>query len=194
METIHTHKQTQAHDCSPAGSPSPKRQRGATLLEAVAFLGIAAIILVGALALFSSAFDGARSNQLIEEVNALQTGIRKVYSGGAGYAANVASGGTKGLIDAGVVPATLTVIGPNVTNEWGGAVTISYDATNNAMEIQFASVPRAACMLAMTTSSGNWSALGTAVAPLSAPPITARTAETNCADPSSNTVAWEFAS
>jgi type II secretory pathway pseudopilin PulG len=187
MENSYT--RTQA--VMPAGNTLPRRQRGATLLEAVAFLGIAAIILVGALALFSNAFDGARSNQLIEEVNALQTGIRKVYSGGAGYATNVTAGMT-GLVDAGAVPATLTINGTTVTNEWGGAVTIAWDTNNNAVEISFADVPQAACMTAMTTG-GNWFTIATATGTAAAPPISASAAETSCVS-GNNTVTWEFTS
>jgi hypothetical protein len=58
-----------------------RAQRGATLLEAIAYLGIAAIVVIGAIALLNGAFSSASSNQTAEQVTAIQTGIKKLYMG-----------------------------------------------------------------------------------------------------------------
>ncbi|WP_219723807.1 type 4 pilus major pilin [Burkholderia sp. WAC0059] len=174
-----------------AGGPGAfRRQRGATLLEGIAFLGIAAIILIGALALFTNAFRGAQGNQLTEEVNGLQAAIRKVYEPGAGMETNLEAG-TSGLIQAGVVPNTLTVTGTTITNEWGGAVTVTWNAGDNAAEISYTDVPQPQCIAALTGSGDNWSQVGTASGGLTAPPVNATTAASDCGT-SSNTLEWEF--
>lgn len=169
-------------------------QRGATLLEAIAFLGIAAIVLVGAISLFSNAFQGARSNQLNEEVGALESAIRKVYSQGAGLSTNL-KGGVAGLVAAGVMPATLTVNGTGttatVTDEWGGDVTVSWDSTTSAAQIAFNNVPESVCIAAVT-AGGDWSQVTTdSSSDALTYPVSTQTATTACGK-SSNTITWEF--
>lgn len=177
-----------------AGNAPRRRQRGATLLEAVAFLGIAAIILIGAIALFTNAFQGARSNQLTEEVTAIENGARKIYATGAGLSANVTAGGIKGLVSAGVIPTSLVVDTGNgtVTDEWGGAVSLQMDATNNAAQISFANVPQPVCIAALT-AGGDWVGVSTsASATLQTVPLTAANATTACTGTGGVTVNWDF--
>jgi type II secretory pathway pseudopilin PulG len=188
------------HACEGRRAPLPRtrerrmgRQRGATLLEAVAFLGIAAIILIGAIALFTNAFEGARSNQLTEEVTAIENGARKIYATGAGLPANVTAGGIGGLVQAGVIPTSLTVdtVNNTVEDEWGGTVSLAMDATSNAAEISFTKVPQPVCIAALT-AGGDWSGVSTSVATtLQTVPLTAANATTACTG-TSVTVNWEF--
>lgn len=169
-----------------------RRQRGATLLEAVAYLGIAAIILIGAVALFSNAFQSARSNQLTEEVTAVENAVRNVYGRSSGGLAVNVSGGMAGLVAAKALPTTLTVDGQgNVTNDFGGTVTLALVGTNVA-EVSFTQVPKAACMAALT-AGGDWTGVGVSSAPTTAPPLTTSAAATACAG-TTNTVYWDFTS
>ena len=179
------------HQCSVRRGKG--RQRGATLLEAVAFLGIAAIILIGAIALFTNAFQGARSNQLTEEVAAIQSGVRKIYATPGGLQTNVTGGGVAGLIQAGVIPATLSISGTTVTDEWGGTVALGWDATTSAAIISFPAVPQAVCMAALT-AGGNWSGISTSVKTAVQPvPVSAADAELAC-NATNVTINWEFTS
>ena len=57
------------------------RQRGASLLEGIAYLGIAAIVVLGAVSLLTGAFGSAKANQTTEEVVAIRTAVRKLYIG-----------------------------------------------------------------------------------------------------------------
>ena len=183
---------TQPASAALSRRPGKRAQRGATLLEAIAFLGIAALVLVGAVALFSNAFQGARSNQLTEEVTAIENGVRKVYATGAGLQTNLA-GGVSGLASAGVIPATLTVSpdGAAVTDEWGGPVTVTWDTTHTAAEITFENVPESVCIAAVT-AGGDWSGISTAnTTTFAAPPLPAATATTACKG-TANTINWEF--
>jgi len=177
------------------GHAQRRRQRGATLLEAVAFLGIAAIILIGAIALFTNAFQGARSNQLTEEVTAIENGARKIYATGAGLSTNVTSGGIGGLVSAGVIPTSLTVSVANgtVTDEWGGAVTLKMDTDNaSAAQISFENVPQPVCIAALT-AGGDWSGVSTSVSTsLQTVPLTAAAATTACTSSDGVTVNWDF--
>lgn len=166
-------------------------QHGATLLEAVAFLGIAAIVLIGAVALFTSAFSSARSNALTEQVTAIQNAIRTSYGTGAQLQTNLADG-IGGLVDAKALPSTLTVDAKkNVTNDWGGNVTVQWDQTNSAVEITYTNVPKTACIAALT-SGGNFTGIGTGTTALQAAPLSAANAVAACGSGSGNTINWEF--
>jgi type II secretory pathway pseudopilin PulG len=168
-------------------------QRGATLVEAIAFLGIAALILLGAVALLRSAYSSAHSNALTEEVTAIQSAVRTTYGDGIQLQTNLGSG-IAGLVAANALPSTLQVDASNaVTNAWGGAVTVGWDATNAAAEISYKSVPKSACVAALT-NSGNFSTVSTDTKTTpAAAPLVASDAIAACGS-DSNTVNWEFTS
>lgn len=170
-----------------------RSQRGATLVEAVAFLGIAALILLGAVALLRSAYSSAHSNALTEEVTAIQSAVRTTYGDGIHMQTNLGSG-IAGLVAANALPSTLQVDASNaVTNAWGGAVTVVWDATNKAAEISYDKVPKSACVAALT-NSGNFSTVSTdtTTAPAAAP-LVASDAIAACGS-DSNKINWEFTS
>jgi len=173
-----------------------RSQRGATLLEAVAFLGIAAIVLIGAVALFSNAFHSARANQLTEEVTAIETAARNMYGRGAGMTANLTDSGIGGLAKANALPSTLQVkqTDGTVTDEWGGAVTLTQDTTNkNEVDISFANVPQAECIAALT-AGGDWVSIDVGTTTGVTSPVSTSTATTDCtpADGTSQTMVWHF--
>jgi X-X-X-Leu-X-X-Gly heptad repeat protein len=85
---------------------NPRSQRGASLLEAIAYLGIAAIVVIGAVALLNGAFSSAGSNELSEQVSAIQTGVKKLYMGQTGGYTNI---NNTILSSAGVFPSTIPV-------------------------------------------------------------------------------------
>ena len=165
-----------------------RAQRGATLLEAIAYLWIAAIVVIGAIALLNGAFSSASSNQTAEEVTAIQTGVKKLYMG--------QTNGYNGLntavaISAGVIPKTLVISTANntVTDPWGGAVTITGTGAG-AFPIQFVAVPKDVCINAVS-AGGTWTAVsvnGTA----QAVPVTPDNAQAACAN-AANTIIWTSA-
>jgi X-X-X-Leu-X-X-Gly heptad repeat protein len=163
---------------------SRKSQRGASLLEAIAYLGIAAIVVIGAVALLNGAFSSAGTNELAEQVNAIQSGTKKLYMGQTGGYANV---GNAVLSSAGVFPSTVPVdANGNALDNWGGAVTVASPAAGT-FTISYANVPANVCINAVT-AGGSWTAIsvnGTAVA-LPATPATAATA----CNTSTNTIMW----
>ena len=172
-----------------AARVSRRAQRGASLLEAIAYLGIAAIVVIGAVALLNGAFSSAGSNAVAEQVNAIQTGVKKLYMAqGNGY-----TGVTDQILSkAGVFPGDLAVdaTSGNATDNWGGAVTVVASAASpSQFTIAFANVPKAVCISAIT-AGGSWAAIGTnTTASINTLPPSLTDAETACPG-DQNTITW----
>jgi type II secretory pathway pseudopilin PulG len=151
-----------------------RRQRGASLLEAIAYLGIAAIVVMGAISLLTGAFSSAKSNQANEEVIGLRTAVRKLYMGQTYPTADIVST----LIAAKAVPGTLAVDGATLKNSWGGTVAIAGSGTG--FTITYPSVPKDVCVSMLSGASG-WTSVtangGTAVTTF---PLSAASAGTLC--------------
>ena len=169
-----------------------QRQRGASLLEGIAFLGIAAIVVLGAVSLLNGAFGSAATNRTAEEIVAIRTSIKKLYMGqSAGYPGGSASMNAQ-LVPANVFPSTLTVnTGTStVTNSWAGAVNVT-SPTATTFQVEYTAVPQDVCINVVSTSSG-WTGItvnGTAMAnPTSPDPTTAQAA---CTSTTSNTIDWQ---
>ena len=159
------------------------RQRGASLLEGIAYLGIAAIVVLGAVSLLTGAFSSAQSNQAIEEAIALRTATRKLYSGQIFPAAI-----TPILISAKAVPATLVVNGTAVTNKWGGAVTVAGNAAGSAFDVVYAAVPKDVCV-SMLSGANGWTQISQGGTVITVMPVTALAADGLCAG-ATNTVTF----
>ncbi|MGH8778318.1 type 4 pilus major pilin [Paraburkholderia sp.] len=159
-------------------------QRGASLLEAIAYLGIAAIVVIGAVALLNGAFSSAGTNELSEQVNAIQTGVKKLYMGQTTGYTNISNAV---LHAAGVFPSTVPVDATNnATDNWGGAVLITSPSAGT-FTISYDKVPEAVCINAVT-AGGSWTAIsvnGTVVAL----PATPATAQGAC-NVASNLILW----
>lgn len=175
------HRRTRPTGCA----STSRRQRGASLLEAIAYLGIAAIVVVGAIALLRGAFDSANTNELSEQVSALQTGVRKLYMGQPGGYASLSN---QVVENAGIFPTTLVASGADATSvldSWSGNVTLTGTATN--FTIEFDAVPNDVCINAVT-QSGSWTSIsinGTA----NTPPVSPATASGAC-NTGSNAIIW----
>jgi type II secretory pathway pseudopilin PulG len=126
------------------------RQRGASLLEAIAYLGVAALVVLAAVSLLQNAFGSARSNQTTEEITGLRTNIRKMYAGQPYSDAAM----LENLVTAKAIPTTLTVAadGNSITNAWGGGVTLT--STVSTFTITYALVPQDVCMNVVSGATG----------------------------------------
>lgn len=71
------------------------QQRGLTLIELIAALGIAAVIIVGALSLYRNADNSQKSNAALQDITAIQQAVRALYQGtyvnGANFEADLVS-------------------------------------------------------------------------------------------------------
>lgn len=163
---------------------SRRAQRGATLLEAVAYLGIAAIIIIGAITLFKGALGSASSNQTAEQVTAIQTGIKKLYMGQTNGYTNLT---TTVAISAGVIPTTLVIdtTKNTVTDPWGGSVLVSSTGAGT-FTIEFDAVPADVCINAVS-AGGTWTgvSIGGKAEGL---PVTPDAAQKDCA--ASTKIVW----
>lgn len=129
----------------------PNAQRGASLLEGIAYLGVAAIVVLGAVSLLTNAFSSAQTNRAAEEIISIRTAVKKLYMG---QAASYGIGSlTTSLITARVFPATLAPDGSGgITNGWNGAVTVT--GNTSTFTLTYAGVPRDACINLVSGASG----------------------------------------
>lgn len=162
------------------------KQRGASLLESIAYLGVAAIVIVGAIALLGSAFSSANTNKLTQELNAIQTGTRKLYMGQMNDYGNKDMNAN--LIAAKVFPGTLTPgTGSAVSNTWGGSVTVT--GTGQTFTVVYTQVPKEVCINTLT-AGGNWISAKLSDKGGDLPyPVTPDVATANCTDNAS--ITWK---
>jgi hypothetical protein len=161
-------------------------QRGASLLEAIAYLGVAAIVVIGAVSLLNGAFSSASTNQLAEQVNAIQTGVKKLYMGQTNGYSGI---NNTTLASAAVFPSTIPVSNGSAVNTWGGAVNVASSGDGSGtFTISYANVPQSVCINAVS-AGGSWTAVsvnGTA-AQL---PVTPDNAQKACSSSTANTIVW----
>jgi hypothetical protein len=166
-------------------------QRGASLLEGIAYLGIAAIVILGAVSLLTNAFSSAQTNRVVEELTALRTTVKKLYTGQpAGYGSGDL---TATLISAKAHPATLTsnADGTELVNSWNGSVTV--DGDSSTFTISYSGVPQNACINILSGATGWLSVTPNSGTAIAAFPITPAAAATACSVTSSagNTLDFE---
>lgn len=156
------------------------RQRGASLLEVIAYLGVAAVVILSAVSLLGSAFSNAQSNQTAQDLVSIRTAVKKLYTNGDyGTSGDI----TALLATAGALPSTLkNTSGSNgsasVTNAWGGAVTVT--GNGGTFAIKYANVPRDVCMNTVSGATGWTSVAGTAGSAVSTMPVSPSNAGTVC--------------
>jgi hypothetical protein len=155
------------------------RQRGASLLEGIAYLGIAALVVLGAVSLLTGAFGSAKANQTTEEVVALRTSVRKLY---AGQPYNADSAMMANLVTAKAIPNTLVVTGAAaVNNGWSGAVTLAGESPST-FTITYTLVPQDVCVSVVSGANGWAKITGAAGAnPIATFPVNATSASALCA-------------
>lgn len=153
----------------------PRHQQGASLLEAIAYLGIAAIVILGAVSLLTGAFSSAQSNQASEEVTAIRTAVRKLYMG-QGYGTTSLN---QTLKTAGAFPGTLAVTATGTaTNVWGGDVVVT--GTSGTFTIAYPGLPQDVCLSTLVAASGWQSIASPGTASITTFPVTPAAAATAC--------------
>lgn len=164
------------------------KQHGASLLEGIAYLGIAALVVLGAVSLLTGASASAKANQTKEELVALRTAVKKLYAGQAYPSANPTSL-TGQLTAARAVPSTLQVSGNAITNSWGGAVTVD-GTTPTTFTIVYNNVPQDVCVNALSGLTGWTSVRAAQGQPVVTFPMTTADATTICGNTDDNDVSF----
>lgn len=165
-----------------------RRQRGASLLEGIAYLGIAAMVVIGAIALLRTAFGSANANTMLEQLSSMQTAARKLYMTTQGNYGTTTLDGP--VIAAGAVPQGMSVnTGTStITNAWGGAVTLAGATTN--FTITYASVPQDVCVDALTGTTTGFTQVAVNGAAAVPTPVSPSAATTACSNATANSIVW----
>lgn len=159
-------------------------ERGASLLEGIAYLGIAAIVILGAVSLLTSAFGSAQANQTAQEIVSIRTAVKRLYMGQASSYGTVDI--TDKLIAAKAFPTTLSPItsGSTVTinNAWNGSVTVKGSDGGATFTITYKGVPQDVCISIVSGATG-WTKISQgsgSLNPITAFPATPSAASTTC--------------
>jgi len=186
MNSMHLKRQFAGANDKVKRPVGTQRQRGASLLEAIAYLGVAAVVVLGAVSLLNGAFGSAKANQTSEEIVALRTAVRKLYLGQAYPLESL----NLSLVAANAMPATLTRTGDaagGVTNSWGGAVTVTGVA--GGFTITYNGLPQDVCMNAVSGASG-WISIAQGQGKAEAFPVKASDARAVCSTATGNNVVF----
>jgi prepilin-type N-terminal cleavage/methylation domain-containing protein len=160
-------------------TPSPlkrRRQAGMTLIEVIVVLAIGALIIGGALSLYTSASASQSTNQFNAELAALRAATKSLYAGQGGYA--VGSLNTV-LINAKKVPTTMTVVSPVINHSMNGTVTVTGATTN--FTITATAIPTEVCVGVVAAASGYTQIQVGSNAARTTFPVPTATASTDCA-------------
>lgn len=157
-------------------------QRGASLLEGIAYLGIAALVILGAVSLLTGAFSSAQSNRGSEEIVSIRTGVKKLYTGQSNSYGTADI--TANLNAARIFPTTLTAsttgTATTMNNSWGGAVTVTGSNLGSTFTIAYTLVPQDACISMISGASG-WTQIDVGAAnAITTFPATPAAANTAC--------------
>lgn len=155
------------------------RQRAVTLMELIASVAIMAILVVGALTLYSSAQSGSNTTQLLRDLTGVSAATKSLFAGQGAF--GTASLNTT-LIAAKAIPSSWTVSGTagSITHQLNGAVTVTGNTSN--FRIQLDGIPQDVCVKLLSNSSTGWSAvrIGTGGTDTTSFPISPVSASTLC--------------
>jgi type II secretory pathway pseudopilin PulG len=159
---------------------SRAHSRGVTLLEVIAYLGVAGMIIVGSVSMLTKAFSSSEVATAQQQIEAIHTSVKKLFGASATYGT---ADMTTNLVQAQALPTTLRIGGtataPTVQNKWGGGVTVT--GANNQFTLQYASVPRDACIEIITSLPINhWASATVGSNVATTFPIPLGTAATSC--------------
>lgn len=161
-----------------------KKQAGMTLIELVAALGVSALVIGGALAMYSAASSSQTSNQLTSDVVALRTATRALHATTGNYGAASLNGV---LVSSKKVPSSMYSTGTTIQHGTNGGTVVVTGATTN-FTITLTAVPQDVCISMLPQVTGFVSVKVDALAAVTAFPISPATALTNCAAAGGSTI------
>lgn len=156
-----------------------KKQIGMTLIEMITSLAILALVIGGALALYSSAATSQSSTQFSSDMSAIRSTIRSAFYGQAAYGAAAGTNLNTVLISGKRVPTTMASSGSVITHSLNGTMTATGYVSNYAVALT--NIPLAVCMNLLTSASGWGQVLVTTGVVQTTFPISPATAATECA-------------
>lgn len=159
------------------------RQAGMTLIEIIVVLAIGALIIGGALSLYSNASSSQSSNQMNSDLTAIRASVKSLFTAQGGY-------GTVSLnsvlINAQKVPTTMTISGATINHPLNGTVTVTGATTNFTVTVT--AIPTDVCVSLLSAASGYTSIKVGASAARTTFPISPINASTDCAVAATQTI------
>lgn len=120
------------------------RQRGATLIEIILYLAVAAIIIFAIFSLFGNAFGGGKSQSESANIQGLVSGVNSIYGTQRTYPTGSL---IPALITTKAAPSAMIVQGgatDSLRNSWGAGVTVV--GFESYYQIKDTGVPARACI------------------------------------------------
>jgi prepilin-type N-terminal cleavage/methylation domain-containing protein len=164
-----------------------KRQAGLTLIETLVALAIFALVVGGAIALFSGASSSQTTTQMTSDLNALKASTKSLYFGQGGY--GTASLGEV-LINGKKVPSTFAITGTAparvINHSLNGTVAVT--GATAAFTVTTTAIPTDVC-IGLATMSG-WDSVKVGTAAARVPPVSPATASTDCSAAATQTIVF----
>lgn len=121
-----------------------KLEKGLSLIEASMVLALSAIVVSGVMFYYQSASDSNKTQSTISEVMSTIAAVNGLYVGQASY-----NGLNNGVLwNSSAIPQTYKGTSPDITNPFGGKLTIQPGTGNNANKysLSLSGIPRSACV------------------------------------------------
>lgn len=163
-------------------NPRFKKQSGVTLMELIAGLSVMAVVVVGSLALYTSATSSQKTTQLTQDASAIRAAVKQMWQGQGSFGAN-GTNLNNVLVSAKKVPTTIrvdTATNPNtLTHAANGTVNITSAVT--AFNMAFTNIEEDLCIPLLTGAQGWLGVTVAGTAEITTFPIAPATAATACA-------------
>ena len=127
---------------------SKKRQKGATLLELVMFIGLAALILIGGVVWYQTASEGQRVADEVSNLNAIASLIRNTFTTQNNFAGLTNSVITRSsqFPDKMRIAGNVNLIKSGWNDDGVDVAPASVVSTNDSFTIDYKDVPGGACI------------------------------------------------
>jgi type II secretory pathway pseudopilin PulG len=162
--------------------PAKSRQVGASLVEAVLFLVIVVVILLGIFALFTGVFSSSKVQNEMNYTQALAGDVESLYATNHDYGtADI----TATLVSTKNAPGPM-IVGAGLVNSWGGQVVIT--GASSVFTISSANVPQKECgQLSQVPINPTAMSINGAAQTL---PLTVAGVTAACSSATANTIVW----
>lgn len=156
--------------------PSKFNQAGMTLMELIAALAVAAVVIGGAVALYTSASSSERATAMVRDLMSIQTATRTLFSGQGTYGTTSLN---SVLVKSKKLPTTITV-GTGNALKYRNDNDITITGTGSGFTVAVSNVSPDLCVNLLTQSSG-WTSVQVGTAPaITTFPISLAAADTAC--------------
>ena len=167
-----------------------RKNKGFTLMDALLWFAVFGVMVAVLYTKFSTGMDEAKTKNEVDAMSNAAAGIKRVMQNANVTENNAALNAT--AINAGVVlrPWVIAANGIDITNSWGGNVTITNVSAQN-YSIQTQAVPRRSCIGILTSGGDFASALVNAGNNVNRTDITSVAANQNCGN-DANTITLTY--